>query len=420
MNKPITHSELEQHIQTASSTFDAANIKRKALRKKLLVGLLATVVISGAGYFGYAELGSSYVTTDNAYVGADTAQVTPLINGPVREVFVRDTDVVAQGDMLIQLDDTDARIAVAQAEAALGQAERHVRGYFANDEGLSAQVSARIAEQARAAADVASAESTLKRARIYFERRKALSISGAVSGDEVTATEDDLRRAEAALDAARANRVQAAANHEAAIGSLKANTVLTRDTTVETNPEVANARAPGILTAWRRPSTATGMLPRMVHLTIACLSLKRLASDLTVRYKRKNSTGPTSLPRSSPDTPIPLPERSKRPKDSVHSTYSTAIQSNFCHESLCVVIMVTMAIPTMSTSLMRKPGTGKPRSRPDNAGTADTRSKAPINGRLARAMAPIITTNNPIAIMPSPVPTARPASMHSTITSNIM
>jgi membrane fusion protein (multidrug efflux system) len=244
MNKPITHSELEQQIQNASSAADAANTKRKGVRKKLLVGLLATVVITGAGYFGYdALIGSSYVTTDNAYVGADTAQVTPLINGPVREVFVRDTDVVAQGDMLIQLDDTDARIAVAQAEAALGQAERRVRGYFANDEGLSAQVSARIADQARAAADVAAARSTLKRARIYFERRKALSVSGAISGDEFTATEDDLRRAEAALDAARANRIQAAANHEAAIGSRKANTVLTRDTTVETNPEVANARA---------------------------------------------------------------------------------------------------------------------------------------------------------------------------------
>jgi membrane fusion protein (multidrug efflux system) len=243
MNKPITHSELEQHIQTASSTADAANTKRKSLRKKLLVGLLGTVVISGAGYFGYDVLNSSYVTTDNAYVGADTAQVTPLINGPVREVFVRDTDVVAQGDVLIQLDDTDARIAVAQAEAALGQAERRVRGYFANDEGLSAQVSARIADQARAAADVASAESTLERSRIDYERRNALAASGSVSGDEVTSSQNALRRAQAALEAARANQLQAAANHKAAIGSLKANAVLTRDTTVDTNPEVANARA---------------------------------------------------------------------------------------------------------------------------------------------------------------------------------
>ena len=244
MNKPITQAELEQHIQSAPSAADAANTRRKKLRKKLLAGLAATVVISGAGYYAYDELiGSRYVATDNAYVGADTAQVTPLIGGPVEAVFASDTDSVARGDVLIQLDDTDARIAVAQAEAALGQAERRVGGYFANDEALTAQVAARGADQARAAADVASAESTLHRARIDFERRKALAASGSVSGDELTSAENALRMAEAALEAARANQIQAAATREAAIGSLKANVVLTRNTTVQTNPEVANAQA---------------------------------------------------------------------------------------------------------------------------------------------------------------------------------
>ena len=129
MNKPITQSELEQHIHAAPSAADATNTKRKKLRKKLLAALAATVVISGAGYYAYEELiGSRYVTTDNAYVGAETAQVTPLIGGPVKAVFASDTDSVASGDVLIQLDDTDARIAVAQAEAALGQAERRARG----------------------------------------------------------------------------------------------------------------------------------------------------------------------------------------------------------------------------------------------------------------------------------------------------
>ena len=79
--------------------------------------------------------------------------------------------------------------------------------------------------------------------RIDFERRKALAASGSVSGDELTSAENALRMAEAALEAARANQIQAAATREAAIGSLKANVVLTRNTTVQTNPEVANAQA---------------------------------------------------------------------------------------------------------------------------------------------------------------------------------
>jgi membrane fusion protein (multidrug efflux system) len=244
MNKPVTQSELNGQIEVATSATDANTMKRKAMRKKLLMALAATVTLAGAGYYAYDTfIGSRYVATDNAYVGADTAEVTPLIGGPVKEVRVSDTEFVKKGDILVQLDDTDARIAVAQAEAALGQAERRVRGYFAKDEDLSAQVSARIADQARAAADITAAESTLERARIDYERRMALAASGSVSGDELTATENALRRAEAALEAARANQVQAAANHEASLGSLKTNTVLTRDTTVETNPEVANARA---------------------------------------------------------------------------------------------------------------------------------------------------------------------------------
>ena len=55
----------------------------KTLRKKLFVGLLAGVTLCGAGYYGYDYfVGSRYVTTDNAYVGAETAHVTPLVGGP--------------------------------------------------------------------------------------------------------------------------------------------------------------------------------------------------------------------------------------------------------------------------------------------------------------------------------------------------
>ena len=80
-----------------------------------------------------------------------------------------------------------------QAEAALGQAERRVRGYFANDEALAAQVAARGADQARAAADVLAAQSALERARIDFSRRQALAPRGAVSGEELTAARERLR-----------------------------------------------------------------------------------------------------------------------------------------------------------------------------------------------------------------------------------
>src|ERR1700704_6502415 len=106
-------------------------------------------------------IGGRYVSTDNAYAGADVARVTPLIDAPVAEVRGTDTAIVKKGDVLVILDNADAKIALAEAEAALGQAERHVRTYFANDKGLSAQVAARAAEQSRASAQIVAAQSEL-------------------------------------------------------------------------------------------------------------------------------------------------------------------------------------------------------------------------------------------------------------------
>ena len=89
MNKPITQSEIETQIEAASSQSVPAANKKNALRNKLFVGLLAGVTLCGAAYYGYDYfIGSRYVTTDNAYVGAETAHVTPLVGGPVKSVLL--------------------------------------------------------------------------------------------------------------------------------------------------------------------------------------------------------------------------------------------------------------------------------------------------------------------------------------------
>ena len=238
MNKPIHPSELDIHAPEVASK--APNTKRK--RAFMILG--GTVLLA-AGAFGAYEVlvASQYAVTDNAYVGAESAQVTPRIEGAVAQVLVSDTQRVAAGQPLIRLDDADARLQLAQAEAALAQAERRVRGWMANDRSLAAQMDARSAEQARADAQLASAQSDVQRARLEFDRRKALAASGAVSGEELTRAENAFRQADAALAAARAARLQAAASHQAAAGALDANRVMTEGAGVADNPEVAAARA---------------------------------------------------------------------------------------------------------------------------------------------------------------------------------
>ncbi len=213
-------------INAAATKVSAA----KARRRRLLTWLAIAVVVGVALYSVYAVIFSGKtVSTDNAYVGAEVAPVMPLVAGPVAKVLVLETQTVTAGQPVVMLDDADARIAVAQAQAALGQAERKVRGYAANDDALAGQVGARDADVARAKAD-------LDRARTDLARRQALAASGAVSGDELTNAKNQFAVAQASL-------AQAVAGRRAAAGQREANNVLISGVSLEQNPEVAAARA---------------------------------------------------------------------------------------------------------------------------------------------------------------------------------
>jgi membrane fusion protein (multidrug efflux system) len=205
---------------------DAAKKKRK--RRLLVLAIVVAKVATAWGAYDHFYA-SKRISTDNAYTAAETAAVTPSVGGIVREVRVTDTSYVRTGDVLVVLDDTDARLALAQAEAELGRAQRRVRGYVANDASLAAQLAARAADEKRAQAD-------LDRATIDLSRRENLAASGSVSGDELT-------KARNAFESAKAALAQARSNYSAAIGSRNANAALIADSTESTNPEVALARA---------------------------------------------------------------------------------------------------------------------------------------------------------------------------------
>lgn len=216
----------------------------KAKRKKLFAGFAAATALLGGGYYAYdALVASKHIATDNAYVGAYSAEVTPLVGGPVASVEVEDTQRVRRGQVLVRLDDTDARLALAKAEAALGLAERKVRGLVANDQGLGAQVAAQTANRAKAAAQVAAAQSDVTRTKIDLDRRKALAADGSVSGEELSTAQNAHMNALAALKAAQAGQAEALAGRDAAMGAQGANNALIAGTSIADNPEVAAARA---------------------------------------------------------------------------------------------------------------------------------------------------------------------------------
>lgn len=229
----------EEH---ASSPLAGAD--QQAKRKKLFGTLGAAVLLIGGGYIAYDTLiASQRVSTDNAYVGANIAQITPLVAGPVANVLVQDAQQVRKGDILVILDDTDAKLALAQAEAALANAQRHVRGLLATDGGLGAQIAARDADGAQASARVAAARADLERARVDYERRQALSATGGVSGEELTSAKNAFSTANANVKAAEAALALANANRQSAVGNQNANRALIGDSTPANHPDVLAARA---------------------------------------------------------------------------------------------------------------------------------------------------------------------------------
>lgn len=220
-----------EHIEhTASPNGEEQQPAPNGKRKRLFLALLVTVLVLGAAYYAYYVLiASRSVTTDNAYVGADVAQVTPLVPGPVKQVNVSDTQTVKRGDILVVLDDADARHTLAQAEAAYDNARRKVESYIANDESLEARVSALTWTENAAEAD-------LEKARIDLDRRKNLARSGSVSGDELTTAQNAFATAKARLASARSDRLSAE-------GSYKSNHALVAGAGVDDNPEVLSAKA---------------------------------------------------------------------------------------------------------------------------------------------------------------------------------
>jgi membrane fusion protein (multidrug efflux system) len=214
-------------------------------RRNQLFALLAVVlVVLGLVYLVYwFTVGRVHVFTDDAYVNADSAEITPQVAAQVIQVTVTDTQPVKKGQLLVQLDPTDATVALAQAQAELDQAVRKVNGYFANEQALTGQVAVRAADITRADAQIMSAQSDLDRARTELGRRQRLAQTGAVSGDELTQAENQDHVAEAALAQARAAKIQAEANRGAALGTKAVNTALISGAPVAENPEVAAARA---------------------------------------------------------------------------------------------------------------------------------------------------------------------------------
>ncbi|HSZ09106.1 MAG TPA: HlyD family efflux transporter periplasmic adaptor subunit [Steroidobacteraceae bacterium] len=187
-NEPANTQPVNAQRSTAAAS--PAQPPKTSGRRKGLFGLGALVVLCGVGYLGYWLLdGRYYESTDDAYVNGDVVQITSEVPGTVIGLHVDDTQRVTLGQPVLELDPADAKIAVANAEADLARAVRQVRGLFAQDQELRAQIDQR--EQAARTADD------------DLRRRGGLIADGAISAEELSHARDAVTTTRANVAAAR-------------------------------------------------------------------------------------------------------------------------------------------------------------------------------------------------------------------------
>jgi membrane fusion protein, multidrug efflux system len=208
----------EGRTQTTGNATAAPQDDRaqKAKRKRWLAIAAAAFAVVGIAYGAYWALVLRYAeSTDDAYVSGNVVQITPQISGTVVSIGADDTQYVKAGQVLVQLDQADAKVALDQAEAQLARTVRDVRGLYSTSSQLQATVAMR--------------QSDLDRANDDLVRRERLSSSGAISREELQHAREAVDSAKSAL---RASEEQLAANR-----------ARVDRTTIEDHPDVRNAAA---------------------------------------------------------------------------------------------------------------------------------------------------------------------------------
>lgn len=183
-------------------------------RRKALLSLLAVVVIAAIVWtIYYFTVLRWHEDTDDAYVQGNVVSITPQTTGTVVSIGADDGMKVVAGQVLVQLDPNDAKVAYEQSVANLASTVRQVRGlYSAVDAGQ---------------ADMAARQVAVQQARADVKRRQGLVASGAVSAEELAHARDLLASAEATLSSSR--------------GQLSRNRALVDATTVADQPQVQAA-----------------------------------------------------------------------------------------------------------------------------------------------------------------------------------
>ena len=148
-----------------------SSLPNQVVLRRILLGAVPGLAILAALLFWL--WGGRYISTENAYVKADIAQISAEIAGRVLEVRIRDHAEVKTGDVLLTIDPEPFRVALDKAEAELDATRSQVRTL--------------VATWHEARSELQEAESKATYWSAQLERQRTLATSTATLPTPITA-----------------------------------------------------------------------------------------------------------------------------------------------------------------------------------------------------------------------------------------
>lgn len=204
---PLTARKPAPDAATPVAPSTDAAPKPPRSRKKLILGAILLAVLAGGGLYGadWWRVGRFMVSTDDAYVGADTSILAAKVAGHVVALDVETNQNVKAGDVIARIDDGDYRLALKAAEDKIATQQATIDRY-------GQQMEAARAEIDQAQAELTSQQAELQRADLELTRQTQLMKDQFSSRATLETARADRDKAQAAVDAAKAKVVSAQAN----------------------------------------------------------------------------------------------------------------------------------------------------------------------------------------------------------------
>ena len=198
-----------QQTDTPTSLNNKSQQRKKGL--SIFILLLLLISIGSAAYWYFFIKG--FEETEDAYVSGNQVMISAQVAGNISKINVDNMDPVQAGDVLLELDDTNAKLSFEQAKSNLANAVRQVSQLNYTVKQLKSAVRAN--------------EITLAQAQGNLNRRVQLVKDGAID-------KESFQHAKEAVELAKANLMTSQ-------NQLEANQALLLDGPLSEQPQIQSA-----------------------------------------------------------------------------------------------------------------------------------------------------------------------------------